>query len=148
MVKYLLCLSTGFPMDSVNENISFNTWSQHAALPPTCLYELFERRVTPWKFILQNWSGCKCQVQEMMRDLRGDRSTASLRLVGRSTNWKIAGHYLLKLKMHIPQDPASLFLRETLSQVKNKSHVQECSNSCSQLQTTWKILTLHQWESE
>lgn len=49
---------------------------------------------------------------------------------------EIAGHYLPKLKMHIPQDPASSFLRETLSQVKNKSHVQECSNSCSQLQTT------------
>lgn len=37
-----------------------------------------------------------------------------LDIVGRSTNWKIAEHYLLKLKMHVPDDPAVLFLRETL----------------------------------
>lgn len=50
MVKYLLLLSTVSPMDSVNENMTFNTWSQRRAFTwwqvkilPTFLLSTFER---------------------------------------------------------------------------------------------------------
>lgn len=50
MAKCLLRLSTVSSMDSVNENTTFNTWSQHRAFTwwqvkilPTFLLSTFER---------------------------------------------------------------------------------------------------------